>query len=152
MNAMEKRTAPELAHWRERVSRDLDYFLDTEEGRKELSEMVKAETDAILEYIRTSRPRVRDVIWLSQYCRVCARFNAGRRGYMRCEKHDARLVKPFFGKPIWATVVTTHGEKELLVTGVDWNAKSFDISDMVIEEAIARINGGDPYRCFETKP
>jgi hypothetical protein len=137
--------------WRSRVSEDLDYYLDTERGRHELSEMVRAETERILEFIRTQRPRVRDIIWFSAHCRNCSFFDSQSR-HARCAKHEARLVKPFFGRPVWVTVVDSHGDKQLTLSDIDWNAKAFDISDLVIEEATRRINQGLPYTCFEPAP
>lgn len=137
--------------WRSRASEDLDYFLDTEQGRRELSAMIRAETERILEYIRTQRPRVRDIIWLSTHCRNCAFFEHQAR-QTRCTRHDARLVKPFFGRPVWVTVDDTHGDKQLRLSDIDWNAKAFDISDLVVEEATRRINHGLPYTCFEPAP
>lgn len=145
----EERPGRVIPDWREKVSQDLDYYLDTEEGRKELSEMIKAESEAILEYISKYRQRVKDIIWLSRFCLGCTYFSQLRRNYYRCGKHDARLVKPFFGKPLWATVTTSSGQKELLITGVNWDEKSFNISDLVVEETMRRINRGHPYTCFQ---
>ena len=37
----------EEQHWTEKASSNIEYYLDTEEGRKQLSEMIKKETDFI---------------------------------------------------------------------------------------------------------
>ncbi|MEM3382899.1 MAG: hypothetical protein QXL52_00455 [Nitrososphaerales archaeon] len=133
--------------WREEVSKNLDYYLDTNEGRNELMEMVKAETTRLLQQIK-SRQRVKEYIWLSKFCSSCLYFVKSKAGIMKCTKLNAKIVKPFHGKPIWAVIVTTNGEESLIVD-INWCSKAIDVTDILVEEAIKRINNGYPYPCFE---
>ncbi|MEM3437830.1 MAG: hypothetical protein QXP55_04795 [Nitrososphaerales archaeon] len=133
--------------WREEVSKNLDYYLDTKEGRNELIEMIKAETIRLLQQIK-GRQRIKEHIWLSKFCLNCLYFTKSKGGFMRCTKLNARIVKPFYGKPIWAVFTTINGEESLIVD-IDWHSKSIDVSDILVEEAIKRINNGYPYPCFE---
>jgi len=139
--------AKENKDWREEVSKNLDYYLDTREGRNELMEMIKAEVMRLLQQIK-GRQRIKEYIWLSKFCLSCSYFIRGRGDFMKCVKLDARIVKPFHGKPLWAIITTTHGEESLIVD-IDWRSKSIDVTDILVEEAIERINNGYPYPCFE---
>jgi len=139
--------AEENKDWREEVSKNLEYYLDTKEGRNELMEMIKTEAMRLLQQIK-GRQKVKEFIWLSRFCPNCSYFMKGRRGFMRCVKLDARIVKPFHGKPLWAVMLTANGEESLIV-GIDWHSKSLDVSEILVEEAINRVNNGFPYPCFE---
>ncbi|MCP8309187.1 MAG: hypothetical protein H3Z54_10940 [archaeon] len=139
--------AKENRDWREEVSKNLDYYLDTKEGRNELTEMIRAEAMRLLQQME-GRPRLKEFIWLSKFCLNCSYFMKRKGGFMRCMKLDAKIVKPFYGKPLWAIIVTTGGEESSIVD-IDWHSKSFDVSDILVEEAIKRINNGYPYPCFE---
>ncbi|MCP8307863.1 MAG: hypothetical protein H3Z54_04125 [archaeon] len=139
--------ARENRDWREEASKNLDYYLDTKEGRNELMEMIRAEAMRLLQQMK-GRQRVKEFIWLSKFCLNCSYFMGGKRGFMRCIKLDAKIVKPFYGKPLWAVIMTTNGEESLIVD-IDWHSKSFDVSDFLVEEAIKRVNNGYPYPCFE---
>ncbi|MGQ9468919.1 MAG: hypothetical protein ACUVTD_03715 [Nitrososphaerales archaeon] len=141
------REVKETRDWREEASKNLDYYLDTKEGRNELMEMIRAEAIRLLQQMK-GRQRVKEFIWLSKFCLNCSYFMEGKRGLMRCMKLDARIVKPFYGKPLWAIIATTDGEESSIVD-IDWNSKSFNVSDILIEEAIKKINNGYPYPCFE---
>ncbi len=142
-----ERGAKENRDWREEVSKDPDYYLDTEEGRNELVEMIKAETMRLLQQMK-GRQRVKEFIWLSRFCLNCSYFVKGKRSFMRCMKMDARIVKPFYGKPLWASVMTAYGEESSIVD-IDWYSKSFEVSEILVEETIKGINKGYPYPCFE---
>lgn len=133
--------------WREEVSKNLDYYLDTKEGRNELMEMIRAESIRLLQQIK-DRQRVKEYIWLSKFCLDCSYFMKSKGGFMRCTKLNAKIVKPFHGKPIWAIVVTANGEESLIVD-IDWHSKYIEVTDILVEEAIKRINNGYPYSCFE---
>jgi len=143
---MEKRTK-EIRDWREEASKNLEYYLDTREGRNELMEMIRDEATRLLEQMK-SRQRVREIIWLSKFCQNCSYFIREGRGTMRCMRLDATIVKPFYGRPIWAIVARKDGE-ESLITDIDWHSRSIDVSDILVEKAIERINNGYPYPCFE---
>lgn len=132
--------------WREEVSNNLEYFLDTEEGRHLLAEMIRAEKAFILEQIK-GRQRVKEVIWHSAYCSRCHFFDCERRA-TRCQKFDARIVKPFYGRPLWTFTKTLEG-KEWFIADLDWSSKRLEIPDVVVEKAIKMINNGLPYSCFE---
>lgn len=142
-----ERGAKENRNWREEVSKNLDYYLDTKEGRNELVEMIKDETMRLLQQMK-GRQRVKEFIWLSRFCLNCSYFVEGKRGFMKCMRLDARIVKPFYGKPLWAFIMTANGEESSIVD-IDWHSKSFDVSEILVEEAIKRINNGYPYPCFE---
>jgi len=142
-----ERGAKENRDWREEVSKNLDYYLDTKEGRNELVEMIKAETMRLLQQLK-GRQRVKEFIWLSRFCLNCSYFVGGKRGFMKCMKMDARIVKPFYGKPLWDFIMTTNGEESSIVD-IDWHSKSFDVSEILVEEAIKRVNNGYPYPCFD---
>jgi hypothetical protein len=142
-----KKKKEEPKDWREIVSSNLEYYLDTEEGRKELEEMVKAEAKKMLAELR-KRPRQREIIWLSKYCLNCEYVKETSRGSLRCEKHNARIVKPFYGRPKWKYI---EDRDEFIVEDVDWNKKTFNVSELIIEAAINSINRGFPYFCYEPK-
>ncbi|MCS7116190.1 MAG: hypothetical protein NZ896_01820 [Nitrososphaerales archaeon] len=137
--------------WREKVTENLDYYIDTDEGRKEFSEMSRKERELLEEYIRKSRRRIKDIVWLSRFCLLCVQFVKRGDGYTRCAKLNARIVKPFYGKPVWGTSVTSSGEKELFIVGFDWKVKSIDVPESLVEVAISTINNGYPYACFEPR-
>lgn len=145
---MAEKEREKKVEWQAKVSQNLDYYLDTEQGRKELSEIIRSEAEALLHDVTERAQRVKDVIWLSSYCTTCTRFE-DERGRMKCGKHDSRIVKPFYGKPIWAYARKVDGEKEMVISDVNWNLKAMNISDLVVAEAVKRINHGFPYSCFE---
>jgi len=132
--------------WREEASNNLEYYIDTEEGRNKLVEMIRAEAVRLLQQMK-GRERVRDAIWLSKFCFHCSHLVKGKRGSMRCMRWDSRIVKPFYGKPLW-TVTLTSGGEELKIVDLDWDSKSFSVSNILVEEAIKRVNNGYPYSCF----
>jgi hypothetical protein len=136
-----------LITWQEEASRNPDYYLDTDKGRKELSEMIKKETESLLKELKKNRQRIKEIIWFSNYCPQCSNY-IEKRKLMKCEKFNVKIIKPFFGKPIWSISLNSKGEEESRITGIDWNSKAFPVSDSIIEEASLRINKGLPYSCF----
>ena len=135
-------------HWTEKASSDLEYYLDTENGRKELSEMIKKQTELQLQEVISSKQGLKEVIWLSKHCNQCSHFLEGKNS-MKCIKFKSKIVKPFYGKPIWSIQLSDIEESH--VKDVDWNSKSSEVSDKIIKKAIDKINKGYPYFCFEMK-
>ena len=90
------------------------------------------------------------MIWLSRFCRECNHFSQ-ESSRMNCGRWSVRIVKPFYGRPIWTRVPskTLRDEKEFAVESIDWNVKWKEISDKVIERAVDLVNGGYPYFCFK---
>jgi len=131
----------EREDWRKIVSQNLDYYLNTEEGRKELFNMARAEAEYLIEEIK-KRKRDEKIIWLSKYCFNCVHFYS--KNLLKCKKWNSRLVKPFYGKVKWK-----HKEEDLFISDFDWNSKAFNVSDIIVELAIEKINKGMPYFCFE---
>ena len=142
----------EFASWWRVLAEDPDYYTNTEHGQKELANMIRRESERLLEEIGRSVKRTKEVIWLSRFCGACQDYrHEGRR--MTCNKWGVRIVKPFHGRAIWAKVATQkrNGEKELVVDGIDWDEKWKEISDKVVEMAIDLVNGGYPYFCYRSK-
>jgi hypothetical protein len=135
--------------WEEALSKDPEYYMETEKGQKELAEMIRMESERLLEELGRSVKRTRDIIWLSRYCEKCKFFqDRGRK--TRCSKWDVRIVKPFYGRPIWTKVASRldPAEKERVVQDIDWSSKWREISDSIVEWAVDHVNGGLPYFCY----
>ena len=141
----------EFASWYQAVAEDPEYYTNTKEGQKELAEMIRKESERLLEQIGKTVKRTKEIIWLSRFCSACEFFRGGSR--MRCERWDVRIVKPFYGRPTWTRVPskTLKDEKELAVEGINWDLKWREISDKVVERAIDHVNGGFPYYCYKGK-
>jgi hypothetical protein len=142
----------EVVSWWQALAEDPDYYTNTEEGQKELAEMIRKESERLIEELGKSVKRTKEVIFLSRFCSACEHYKQeGRR--MTCNRWHVRLVKPFHGRPIWAKVPSRsgNGEKELVVEGIDWDATWKEISERVIEMATNMVNGGYPYFCYESK-
>ena len=141
----------EFASWYQAVAEDPGYYTNTEEGQKELAEMIRKESERLIEQIGKTVKRTKEIIWLSRFCSACEYFRAGSR--TRCDRWDVRIVKPFYGRPIWTRVQskTMKDEKELAVEGINWDLKWREISDKVVERAIDHVNGGFPYYCYKSK-
>lgn len=141
---------PEFLSWYQAIAEDPEYFGNTEQGRKELAEMIRKESERLLEEIGRSVKRTKEIIWLSGFCPSCSYYrHEGQRA--TCGKWSVRIVKPFYGKATWTKVqsATNPREKELVVEGIDWDAKWKEISDKVVEMAVGMVNGGYPYYCFK---
>jgi hypothetical protein len=142
----------ELVNWYQALRDDPDYYTNTEQGQKELAEMIRRESERLLEEIGKTVKRTKEIIWLSRYCANCQYFSQ-ESSRMRCNKWSVRIVKPFHGRPIWNQIPsrTYLGEKELVVEGINWDLRWREISDKIVERAIDLVNGGYPYYCFKGK-
>ena len=139
----------EFASWWQALARDPEYYTNTEQGQKELADMIRKESERLLEEIGRSVKRTKEIIWLSRFCTSCQHFKEeGRK--MTCKKWGVRIVKPFHGQAIWKQIPSRSGadEKELIVDGIDWDARWKEISDRIVEMAVEMVNGGFPYFCY----
>jgi hypothetical protein len=136
--------------WMQEVTNNLDYYLDTEEGKQKLLEEARKWAEQALEEVARVHKPQRNIIWLSKHCNECRYFVAhGQR--MSCEKWGARIVKPFYGKPLWFVTRDEEGNPIMNVSDIDWNQKWLEVSEAIVEEAIERINKGRPYDCYEKR-
>jgi hypothetical protein len=140
----------EFVSWYRALQEDPEYYTSTEQGQKELADMIRKESERLLEELGKSVRRTKEIIWLSRFCDKCQYFSR-ESTRMKCSKWAVRIVKPFHGRPIWthAPSRTTVGEKELVIEEIDWDAKWKEISDKIIERAVDLVNGGYPYYCFK---
>lgn len=143
---------PEFPSWYSAIAGDPHYYTETEEGQKELADMIRKESERIIEELGKSVKRTKEIIFLSHFCRDCRYFQLESKR-MHCKRWTVRIVKPFYGRPIWgkAPSRTMKNEKELVVEGIDWNEKWREISDAIVERAVDLVNGGYPYSCFTSK-
>lgn len=142
----------EFVSWWQALAEDPDYYTNTEAGQKELADMIRKESERLLEELGRSVKRTKEIIWLSRFCESCKYYRSeGRKA--SCDRWHVRIVKPFHGRAIWREVPSQlrTGEKELVVDGIDWEEKWKEISDRVVEMAVEMVNGGYPYFCFTTK-
>ncbi|HVP22718.1 MAG TPA: hypothetical protein VMS77_02250 [Conexivisphaerales archaeon] len=134
--------------WVEEVTKNLDYYLKTEEGKQRLLDLAKKENERILEEVaKVHRPQ-RDIIWLSRFCRSC-RYLVSKGERFRCARWDVKIVKPFYGRPLWFIALNEMGRPVMSVSDLDWNHKWIEVSDAIIEKAVEHINGGKPYECYD---
>jgi hypothetical protein len=135
--------------WQEALARDPEYYMNTKQGQEELSQMIRKESERLLEEIGRSVKPSKEIVWLSRHCVSC-KFYLKKGTRAACERWNVRLVKPFYGKPIWEQVrpKTPDREKEMVVAGIDWDRKWKEISEKVVEWAVDQVNGGFPYFCF----
>ncbi|MEM0286815.1 MAG: hypothetical protein QXG05_01420 [Nitrososphaerota archaeon] len=145
METVERRSKEE---WFEEVTENLDYYLNTEEGKKKLMEEAKKMAEQALEEVAKLHKPQREIIWLSKYCSKCIYFRQ-QASRMRCERWNARIVKPFYGKPLWFISRDEEGNRTIDVTDVDWDKKWIAVSEIIVEQAIEHINDGNPYDCYE---
>ncbi len=142
----------EFASWWQALAKDPDYYTNTEQGQKELADMIRKESERLLEEIGRTAKRTKEIIWLSRFCPACQHFRqSGRK--TTCSKWQVRIVKPFHGRAIWKQVPSSKGtdEKEFVIEGIDWDAKWKEISDRIVEMAVEMVNGGYPYFCYSSK-
>jgi hypothetical protein len=142
----------EFASWWLALARDPDYYTNTEQGQKELADMIRKESERLLEEIGKSVKRTKEIIWLSNFCTACHYFKAeGRK--MSCNKWHVRIVKPFYGRALWKQVPSRMGadEKELVVEGIDWDQRWKEVSEKIVDMAVRMVNGGYPYFCYKSK-
>jgi hypothetical protein len=141
----------EYASWWQALARDPDYYTNTEQGQKELADMIRKESERLLEEIGRSVKRTKEIIWLSNYCTSCHYFRQeGRK--TTCKKWQVRVVKPFYGRAILKEVPKPGGdEKEFIVEGIDWDARWKEVSERIVDMAVGMVNGGYPYFCYRGK-
>ncbi len=142
----------EFVSWYQALREDPDYYTNTEQGQKELAEMIRKESERLLEEIGKAVRPTKEIIWLSRFCSSCEYFSR-ESSRMRCNRWSVRIVKPFHGRAVWASIPSRKnvGEKEMVVEGIDWDLRWREISDKIVERAIDLVNGGYPYFCFKGK-
>jgi hypothetical protein len=137
--------------WQEALSNDPDYYMNTREGQEELAQMIRQESERLLEEIGRSVKRTKEIIWLSRYCLSC-KFFAKQGARMKCDRWNVRIVKPFYGRPVWESIPVKGAEgskeKERVVKDIDWNKRWKEISEKIVNWAIDKVNGGFPYFCY----
>lgn len=135
--------------WQQAIAENPDYYMNNKQGQKELADMIRKESERLLEEIGKSVKRSKEVIWLSKYCNSC-KFFTKEGSRLRCKRWNVRIVKPFYGRPVWEAVPVKgkEREKEMVVSDIDWNKKWKEISDQIVEWAVAKVNGGYPYFCY----
>ena len=135
--------------WQEALARDPEYYMNTKEGQEELAQMIRRESERLLEEIGRSVKRTKEIIWLSRYCGFCRSFSK-EGSKTRCKRWNVRIVKPFYGRPVWTSVprIGSEMEKERVVADIDWSKKWKEISDQIVEWAVEKVNGGYPYFCY----
>jgi hypothetical protein len=142
----------EYASWWQALAKDPDYYTNTEQGQKELADMIRKESERLLEEIGRSVKRTKEIIWLSNFCTACQYFKAeGRK--TTCGKWHVRIVKPFHGRAIWKQIPSKMGsdEKESVIEGIDWDSRWKDVSEKIADMAVEMVNGGYPYFCYRGK-
>lgn len=142
----------EFASWYQAVAEDPEYYTNTEAGQKELADMIRKESERLIEELGKSVKRTKEIIWLSRFCDKCQYFSR-ESSRMRCSRWSVRIVKPFHGRPIWTKVPskTNVGEKEFAVESINWDLRWREISDKIVERSIDLVNGGYPYHCYKGK-
>ena len=138
--------------WYAAIAEDPEYYTNTEQGQKELAEMIRKESERLIEDLGKSVKRTKEIVWFSRHCTDCRYFQQeGSR--MHCARWVVRIVKPFYGRAIWgkAPSKVMRGESEPVVEGIDWTLKWREISDKIVEMAVDSVNGGYPYYCFTSK-
>ena len=98
----------EMLGWQEALAEDPEYFMNTKEGQEELAQMIRRESERLLEEIGKSVKRTKEIIWLSRYCTTC-KFFSKQGSRTNCNRWNVRIVKPFYGRPIWE--IDTQGRK-----------------------------------------
>ncbi|MDG6957988.1 MAG: hypothetical protein JRN55_04400, partial [Nitrososphaerota archaeon] len=77
--------AEEYVSWWLALNRDPEYYTNTEQGQKELADMIRRESERLLEEIGKSVKRTKEIIWLSRFCTSCHYFRSeGRKA--KCDK------------------------------------------------------------------
>jgi hypothetical protein len=142
----------EYASWWLALARDPDYYTNTEQGQKELADMIRKESERLLEEIGKSVKRTKEIIWLSNFCTSCHYFKLDGKK-TSCNKWQVRIVKPFHGRTIWKQIPSRmrDDEKEFVVEGIDWDARWKEVSEKVVDMAVGMVNGGYPYFCYKGK-
>jgi len=142
----------EFVSWWQALAEDPEYYTNTEQGQKELADMIRKESERLLEEIGKSVKRTKEIIWLSNFCKSCQYFREeGRK--MTCKKWQVRIVKPFYGRAILKEIPSRvgHDEKEFVVEGIDWDSRWKEVSEKIVDMAVGMVNGGYPYFCYRGK-
>jgi hypothetical protein len=142
----------EFANWWQALARDPEYYTNTEQGQKELADMIRKESERLIDELGKSVKRTKEIIWLSRFCSSCHYFKSeGRK--TTCTKWGVRIVKPFHGRAVWRQIPSRRSadEKEFVVDGIDWDTKWKEISDRIVDMAVEMVNGGFPYFCYRSK-
>ena len=138
----------EYASWWLALARDPEYYTNTEQGQRELADMIRKESERLLEEIGKLVKPTKEIIWLSNFCTSCHYFKSEGRTTL-CNKWHVRIVKPFHGRAIWKQVPKAGDEKEFVVDGVDWDARWKEVSEKFVDMAVGMVNGGYPYFCYK---
>jgi len=137
--------------WQQALAEKPEYYMNTKQGQEELAQMIRKESERLLEEVGKSVKITKEIIWLSKWCRSC-KFHNVQGAKTMCNKWNARIVKPFYGRPIWEKMeVRGREDKELVVAAVDWDRKWKEISDKIVEWAVEKVNGGFPYFCYSNE-
>jgi hypothetical protein len=137
--------------WQQALAENPHYYMDTKQGQEELAQMIRKESERLLEEIGKSVKHTKDIIWLSKWCTSC-KFYGSHGAKPMCSRWNARIVKPFYGQPIWEKLeVQGREDKELVVADIDWDRKWREISDKIVEWAVEKVNGGYPYFCYSNE-
>ena len=138
--------------WQEALAENSEYYTETAQGQKELAQMIRRESERLLAELGRSVKRTREIIWLSRFCTSCKFFDQHERR-ITCRRWDVRIVKPFYGRPIWSSIQSKKSpeEKEEVIHDIDWTKKWKEISEKIVDWAIDHVNGGLPYFCHKDK-
>jgi hypothetical protein len=137
--------------WQAALAEDPAYYMDTEQGQRELAEMIRNESQRLLEELGRTPKRTREIIWLSRFCRSCKFYEQTDRR-TTCRRWNVRIVKPFYGRPIWTLIKSSMAPngKEEVIHDIDWDKKWKNISDRIVEWTVAHVNDGAPYFCYDS--
>ena len=137
--------------WQQALADNPEYYMNTKQGQDELAQMIRKESERLLEEIGKNVKLTKNIVWLSRWCMSCKSYNPHGARAM-CNRWNARIVKPFYGRPVWEKhEVAGKEEKELVVSDIDWDTKWREISDKIVEWAVEKVNGGYPYFCYSNE-
>jgi hypothetical protein len=57
--------------WQQALANDPEYYMNTKQGQEELAQMIRKESERLLEEIGKSVKQTKDIIWLSKWCLSC---------------------------------------------------------------------------------
>jgi hypothetical protein len=147
----ERQKPQEPLTWQQALQSNPEYYMNSKQGQEELAQMIRKESERLLEEIGKNVKHAKDIVWLSKWCTSCKSYNDHGSRTM-CNRWNARIVKPFYGQPVWEKLeVAGKEEKELVVSDIDWDRKWREISDKIVEWAVEKVNGGYPYFCYSNE-
>ena len=76
----QRKPGEEPVGWQQALAENPSYYMDTKQGQKELAEMIRKESERLIEELSKSVKRTREVIWLSRYCHGCRFYQERGRG------------------------------------------------------------------------